>query len=181
MSSSSSSLVYGANQTFQSNLKSGLSSSMKPCFAGDYGLLSLRINRMAHTELRTRMKGWILGMLLSMVIPLCRHKLNPFLALKNKVDSVVETAEIVLDVVEKVADEVLEVADGFGDKLPEGGKLKGAVDLVENIAREIAKDAHLAGNLIDKVEEAEKEVESLVEPVILHVSEANKEKAALQD
>lgn len=62
-----------------------------------------------------------------------------------------DTAELILDVVEKVAEEVVEIADDLGDKLPEGGKLKCAVDLVENVAREIAKDANLAEDLLHKV------------------------------
>lgn len=74
------------------------------------------------------------------------------------------TAELVVDVVEKVAEEVVEIADDLGDQLAEGGKLKCAVDFVENVAIEIAKDANLAQDVLHKVEKVEKDVESLFEP-----------------
>lgn len=63
---------------------------------------------------------------------------------------VLESAELLVDVVEKVAEEVVEVTDDLGDKFPEG-KLKGAIKLVENLARVIDKDARLVGDLIHKV------------------------------
>ena len=43
-----------------------------------------------------------------------------------------------------------EVADEIGDHLPDG-KLKGAFDLIENIAKETAKDAHIVDEFIEKV------------------------------
>lgn len=52
---------------------------------------------------------------------------------------------------EKVAEEVEKVADEVSDALPEGGKLKGFVTTVENVARETAKDAHLVEEVIGKV------------------------------
>ena len=65
-------------------------------------------------------------------------------------DKIVETTELVVDVVEKAAEEVEKVADEVADKLPEGG-LKAAAGLIGDIAEETAKDAHIVGDLIDKV------------------------------
>lgn len=69
----------------------------------------------------------------------------------EEVDTIIDTAEVVLDVVEKVAEEVAEITDDLGDKLAEGAKLKDALNLVENVAREIVKDANLAEDLLEKV------------------------------
>ncbi|XP_022741093.1 uncharacterized protein LOC111292784 [Durio zibethinus] len=111
-------------------------------------------------------KSWILGILLSAVLSFWKHKWGPLLAMKEKVDRVVETAELVVEVVEKVAEEVEKVADEVADTLPKNGKLKEAVSFIETIAKETAKDARLAEELIQKVEDVEKEViESLIEPV----------------
>ncbi|KAK1370865.1 hypothetical protein POM88_036957 [Heracleum sosnowskyi] len=114
----------------------------------------------------TNWKGWVVGLLLSIVLPFYRTKLTSFLALKKEVETVVDTAEIILDVVEKVAEEVVEIADILEEKLPEGGKMKNAIERVETVAREIAKDADLLEDLLQKVEKAEKEVGNMIEPVI---------------
>ncbi|KAK9269988.1 hypothetical protein L1049_025561 [Liquidambar formosana] len=116
-------------------------------------------------------KPWVVGMLLAMILPFFRNKWGPLSLLKSKVDTVVETAEHIAEVVEKVAEEVEKVADEVGDHLPDGGKLKGAFNFVENLAKETAKDAHEADEVIDKLEEVEKDVESLFD----QVSESAKE------
>lgn len=62
-----------------------------------------------------------------------------------------DTAETVVEVIEKVAEKVEDVAEEIADHLPAGGKLKQAATLVENVARETAKDAHMVDAVIDKV------------------------------
>lgn len=49
-----------------------------------------------------------------------------------------------------MAEKVEEIADEIGDHLPDG-KLKGTFDLIENIAKETAKDAHIVDQFIEKV------------------------------
>ncbi|CAK9159138.1 unnamed protein product [Ilex paraguariensis] len=117
---------------------------------------------------------WLLGMVLSIVLPFWRQGLTPLQALRNKVDTIVETAELVVDVVEKAAEEVEKIADEVADKLPEGG-LKAAAVLIGDIAEETAKDARIADDLIDKVEEVQEEVESFFETVTNQENEAPKE------
>ncbi|KAI3852297.1 hypothetical protein MKX03_018942 [Papaver bracteatum] len=108
-------------------------------------------------------KGWILGAFLSIILPLLRHK-SPFLTLKSKVDMVVGTIDTVAEVIEMVAEGVEKVADQVADQLPEG-HLKGAIECVESIAHEAAKDAHLADQFLDKIVEVEegllKKIESI--------------------
>ncbi|KAI9200851.1 hypothetical protein LWI28_014084 [Acer negundo] len=62
-----------------------------------------------------------------------------------------QTAEHVAEIVEDVAEKVEKVAEEVADHLPQGGRLKDAVTLIENVAKETAKDAHLADQFIEKV------------------------------
>ncbi|KAB2617508.1 hypothetical protein D8674_013377 [Pyrus ussuriensis x Pyrus communis] len=110
-------------------------------------------------------KGWLIGIVLSVILPFSRSKWGPLLALKKEVDMIVDTVEAVVEVVEQVAEKVEEVADDIGDSLPEG-KLKTALELVENIAKEAAKDAHLADELIEKAEALEDRVEDFFESAL---------------
>ncbi|PQQ16620.1 uncharacterized protein Pyn_16711 [Prunus yedoensis var. nudiflora] len=110
-------------------------------------------------------KGWMIGIVLSVILPFWRHKWTPLLAIKKEVDMIVDTVEAVVEVVEQVAEKVEEVADDIGDHLPDG-KLKDALEAVESIAKEAAKDAHLADQLIEKAEEVEDRVEDFFESAV---------------
>ncbi|XP_058224814.1 uncharacterized protein LOC131333976 isoform X2 [Rhododendron vialii] len=110
-------------------------------------------------------KGWILGALITIMLPFLRNKWGPLFKLTKDVEAVAERAEHVTKVVEEVAEEVDKVAKEVADELPKGGKLEKAIESVENAAEKADKAAHLADDLIDKVEEVDKEVESLMEPV----------------
>ncbi|XP_024027957.1 uncharacterized protein LOC21402729 [Morus notabilis] len=121
-------------------------------------------------------QGWILGVVVTLILPLCSGKWGNFLTIKNKIDRVVETAEAVAEAVEHVAEKVEEIADDIGNKLP-NGKLKDALDVIETIAKETAKDAHNVDEFIEKVEEAEDKMESLLEPVLEHQAEIKETKS----
>uniref|UniRef100_A0A5B6YJ18 Uncharacterized protein n=1 Tax=Davidia involucrata TaxID=16924 RepID=A0A5B6YJ18_DAVIN len=122
-------------------------------------------------------KSWILGLLLTILIPFLRNKWGPLFKLKEGVENALETAEHVTEAIEKVAEEVEKVAEEVAEELPEGGKLKNAFVFVENVAKKTAKDAQIGEEIIDKVEEIEKDVESLIEPVIDQANEITKEAA----
>ncbi|KAL4336321.1 hypothetical protein GQ457_07G023880 [Hibiscus cannabinus] len=108
-------------------------------------------------------KHWFLGILMSIILPMWRGDWRPLLKLKlEQAETVIETAEAVTDIVENVAEQVEKVADEVGDVLPEG-KLKDALEIVEDIADEAADDARRAGEFIDKVEEVVDQVEEKVE------------------
>ncbi|XP_011016870.1 PREDICTED: uncharacterized protein LOC105120399 isoform X2 [Populus euphratica] len=121
----------------------------------------------AHPSSPSPWKGWVLGMLISIILPFCRSKWGPLLLIKDKVEEVVEIADHVADIVEEVAEEVGKVAEEVADHLPEGGKLQEVATFVENVAKETAKDANVVDEIIEKiknqVEELEKEVEEEVE------------------
>ncbi|XP_030949889.1 uncharacterized protein LOC115973788 isoform X2 [Quercus lobata] len=120
-------------------------------------------------------KHWIVGLIVSAILPLFGIKFGPLLKLKQEVDTVVEAAEEVAEVVEKVAEEVDKVAEEISEHLPEGGKLRVAVKIIEKVAEKTAKDAQLVEDVIDKVEEVEKDVESLIDPVIDQAKKTSKE------
>ncbi|KAF8404661.1 hypothetical protein HHK36_009549 [Tetracentron sinense] len=112
-------------------------------------------------------KHWILGIILSMFLPFLKHKGGLLVSLKNNVDMAIETMECVAEVVEHLAEEVEKVADEVEDKLPDDAKLKEAVSLIEDLAKEAVKKAKLAEEIIHKVKEVEKEVEkAFMEPTI---------------
>ncbi|KAF3966090.1 hypothetical protein CMV_009784 [Castanea mollissima] len=123
-------------------------------------------------------KLWIIGLIASAILPFFGIKFGPLLKLKQEVDTVVETAEEVVEVVEKVAEEVDKVAEEISEHLPEGGKLRVAVKIIEKVAEKTAKDAQLVEDAIDKVEAVEKDVESLIDPVIDQAKKTPKEESS---
>ncbi|KAB2082932.1 hypothetical protein ERO13_A05G223100v2 [Gossypium hirsutum] len=108
---------------------------------------------------------WALGTLVPLLLSFTTSKWGPFSKLKNEADNMLETAEQITDVVEDVAGKVEEIADQVGEQLPDGGKLRATLELVEDLAEGTAKNAHLAGDLIDKVQEIEDKMESLMDAV----------------
>lgn len=108
-------------------------------------------------------KLWVLGALVSVILPFWTNKWGPLWKLKNKAEAVVETMDRVTEIVEEVAEKVEHVAEEVAKHLPDG-RLKDAVTSVEHVAEMVDKDAHLAGDIIDKVEEVEEEVDSFMEP-----------------
>ncbi|KAL3845460.1 hypothetical protein ACJIZ3_002863 [Penstemon smallii] len=121
---------------------------------------------------------WILGIVFTVVLPVVTNKWGPLSQFKNEVDTAVETIEEIVEVVEKVAEVVDEVAESISDNIPTGGKLKRVVELVEGVAEETAKDAHTVGDVIDKFQKVEDNVEDIVETLSgrheAHMSTPNK-------
>ncbi|KAL0314392.1 UNVERIFIED_CONTAM: hypothetical protein Sangu_2283600 [Sesamum angustifolium] len=96
--------------------------------------------------------SWILGIVLTIILPFVGNKWGPLLKFKTEVDTAIETIEEIVEVVEKVAEVVDKVAEGISDDLPDGGKLKKLVDVVEDVAEKTAQDARTVGDAIDKSE-----------------------------
>ncbi|KVH98517.1 hypothetical protein Ccrd_023258 [Cynara cardunculus var. scolymus] len=94
----------------------------------------------------------------------CR-KWNQILKIKDGVDTVIEETEKIADCVEEVAETVDKVAKDVADHLPEGGQWRNAAVFVEGVAEEIAREAHLVEDFLDKVEEVEEKAELLFESV----------------
>ncbi|XP_059455356.1 uncharacterized protein LOC132185615 [Corylus avellana] len=110
-------------------------------------------------------KVWIFGMIATVILPFLGNKWGPLLRLKREVETAANTVEAVAEVIEKVAEQVDKVAEEVADHLPAGGKLQQAATLIEHLAEETAKSAHLVDEAIEKVEEMEKQVESWIDPL----------------
>ncbi|KAH0989180.1 hypothetical protein GBA52_000663 [Prunus armeniaca] len=109
----------------------------------------------------TSWKLWLVGILISVVVPFWKNKWWPLQKFREQVETTLDSVEDVAELVEKVAGEVEKVADDIADHLPQGD-LQKAARFVENVAREAAKDASLADDLIEKVEDVEKELDSII-------------------
>ncbi|KAK8308998.1 hypothetical protein V6Z11_D02G099500 [Gossypium hirsutum] len=123
------------------------------------GLRLLNTDRVNNLSEFLSRKLWVVGLVMSIILPFWRSKWGPLLKLKDEVETIIDKAEEVTDIVEKVAGQVEEVADDIGNHLPEG-RLKNALQFLEDMAQNTADGARLAGDLIDKVEEVEGKVES---------------------
>ncbi|CAA2988500.1 Hypothetical predicted protein [Olea europaea subsp. europaea] len=104
--------------------------------------------------------NWILGIMISVVIPFISQKWAP---LKNKIDAALNKVEYVVEAVEKVAEKVEKVAEDIADDLSTGGELRKVVDFVERVAERATKDAGVMDDFIDKIQEKEEKLESFVE------------------
>ncbi|KAG8378298.1 hypothetical protein BUALT_Bualt08G0122900 [Buddleja alternifolia] len=118
--------------------------------------------------------SWILGIVVSVILPFFTNKWGPLWVLKNRIENAVQTVENIVEAVEKVAEEVDKIAENIEDDLPEG-KLKDLVGYVENMAEKTAKTADSLDNLIDKVQEADDQIENIVESIAREAKNSNKE------
>ncbi|KAL7583280.1 hypothetical protein Lser_V15G44516 [Lactuca serriola] len=120
------------------------------------------------------MNGWVLCIVLTFVLPFITRKWGPLIALKNRVDTAVDMAEHIAEVMEDVAGKVDKVIDSITDDLPEDSKLRKRLEAIDELIEGVAMSAHIANDIIDKVEEAEDKLESLI------LSQANEEKVSIQ-
>lgn len=69
----------------------------------------------------------------------------------ENVDKVVDAVEEVAEMVETAAEGVEKVAEEVAEHLPQGGQLQKAALFVENAAKTLSKDAHVAEQIVHKV------------------------------
>ncbi|CAA0827878.1 Unknown protein [Striga hermonthica] len=105
--------------------------------------------------------SWIIGVLISLMLPFFTNKWGPLWVVKNRIENAVQRVEDVVEAVEKVAGKIDEIAEDIADDLPQG-KLKDLVEMVENVAEKTAKTADSLDNVIDKAQEAEDRLEEIV-------------------
>ncbi|KAL3845553.1 hypothetical protein ACJIZ3_002956 [Penstemon smallii] len=125
-------------------------------------------------------KSWIVGFVVSIILPFFTHKWGPLWILKNRIDIAVQRVEDIVEAVEKVAEEVDKIAENMADDLPEG-KLKNLVEFVEDMAEKTAKTADSLDNIIDKVQEAEDQVENIVESIAKEAKNSPKQAKAVAE
>ncbi|BAH94852.1 uncharacterized protein [Oryza sativa Japonica Group] len=109
-----------------------------------------------------------LVVVLAAMAPFLQSKWATLLRIQSEVEMVKDAAETAAEVVEEVAAAVekasAEVAEA--EQLPEHGALRRAAALVERASREVAEEAHLAHDIIHKVDEIEEDVKTMIEPII---------------
>ncbi|GAA0142664.1 hypothetical protein LIER_03509 [Lithospermum erythrorhizon] len=111
-------------------------------------------------------KSWVLGIIVSVILPLATGKLGPLSLIKDKFDIALKKVENIVETVEKVAGGVEKAAEHLLDELPDG-QLKKVVSIVEHIAEKAAKDADSFDDVIDMVQEESEKIEE-------HLDEAEK-------
>ncbi|GKV09402.1 hypothetical protein SLEP1_g20910 [Rubroshorea leprosula] len=100
------------------------------------------------------------GIIITIVLAIFMSKYGPSFKIKKEVETAVETAGQVTDVVEKLAGDVANLAGLVADQLPEDGQVKDFVTDVQNIAKVAADDADLVGDVIENVGRVKKEIET---------------------
>ncbi|CAI9763566.1 unnamed protein product [Fraxinus pennsylvanica] len=112
-------------------------------------------------------KKWLLGLLLTVILPAMGHKGGLFVGLKSKIAAALKTVETVTEIVEEVAEEVEKVVEEVEEKLPQDSKLKEALESVENLAKKAVKEAKQAEELVHKVQNVEETIEGTIEGVLM--------------
>ncbi|XP_071732360.1 uncharacterized protein [Rutidosis leptorrhynchoides] len=108
------------------------------------------------------MRNWIVGIVLTLVLPFFTHKWGPLLTLKNKVDTAVNSVEYIIETIEEVATKVDHVIDDITDDLPANSQLRKTMEAVDRVVEGVAKSAHIADDIIDKVEAVEDKLEAII-------------------
>lgn len=66
-------------------------------------------------------------------------------------DTVVDTAEYIVEAIEDVAGKIDKVIDNITDDLPENSKLRKTLGAFDELVEGVEKAAHIADDIIDKV------------------------------
>ncbi|XP_050366264.1 uncharacterized protein LOC126784795 [Argentina anserina] len=114
---------------------------------------------------------WILGSLMSILIPFWTHKYwRKLQMIEGEAEVVMEEVDNVAKVVDRVATAVEKVSADLADKLPSGHtKLKQLALLIERVSELAAHDAQLTQEFIHKVDALKqdlRDLEKLVQPVV---------------
>ncbi|KAK1278332.1 hypothetical protein QJS04_geneDACA019662 [Acorus gramineus] len=109
---------------------------------------------------------WAFGSILALTIPLWNSKYSSLLRLEGQAEKVITTVEVAAEVVEEVALVTEKVSSELVEKLPEDGKLKNVVVLVEQVSEKAVEEAQMAIDIVHKVNELKEEVESFLDPTV---------------
>ncbi|KAG8368633.1 hypothetical protein BUALT_Bualt15G0065900 [Buddleja alternifolia] len=112
---------------------------------------------------------WLLGSVLSLMLPFWKNKWDKLLILGGRVEKVVEEVEVVAEVVEKVATTADKALEAAANELPDNSKLKEAAQYMEHVSNIVVQDAQLVENIIHKVDDLKQDLEdmeTIVEPIV---------------
>ncbi|XP_011100026.1 uncharacterized protein LOC105178276 isoform X1 [Sesamum indicum] len=102
---------------------------------------------------------WLLGLLLTVILPALGYKGGLFLNLKSKIDKAIETVEHVTEVVEEVAEEAEKIVEEVEEKLPGDSQIKEALESLDDLAKKAVLEAKNAQDVVHKVKDAEQQME----------------------
>ncbi|KAJ6372020.1 hypothetical protein OIU77_002360 [Salix suchowensis] len=112
---------------------------------------------------------WILGSILSIILPFWKRKREELKRLEGEAEIIVEEVGQVAEVVEKVAAVAEKVSEEVAEVLPENGKLKETALLIEQVSKAAVHDAKLTQDFIHKVDALKHDIDDLkmmVDPVM---------------
>ncbi|XP_019156805.1 PREDICTED: uncharacterized protein LOC109153351 isoform X2 [Ipomoea nil] len=116
-----------------------------------------RTSKQLQSNFRIARHGWILGILISVILPLLYRKRGSLMQLKNRAEKALYTVEEIVDRVERTAEVVDKVAGNVAEDLS-AGKFRETVRSIENVAEKVDKSAEALGDFIDKVQEVNDKV-----------------------
>ncbi|CAA0806711.1 Unknown protein [Striga hermonthica] len=112
---------------------------------------------------------WLLGSILSLLLPLWNNKWDNLLKLEVKATKVVDEVEVVAEVVAEVAATADKALAEVAKQLPDNSKLKEAAQVMEHVSNVAAQEAQLVEDIIHKVGDLKQNLEDLdamVEPIV---------------
>ncbi|GMH13553.1 hypothetical protein Nepgr_015394 [Nepenthes gracilis] len=104
---------------------------------------------------------WFWGSMLSLVLTFWMPKLGTLLRIGGEAELILEEVEKVAEVVEKAATVAEKVSADVANQLPDGNRFKDAALLIEHVSEEAVKDAHLAEQIIHKVDAVKTDLEDM--------------------
>ncbi|XP_057783842.1 uncharacterized protein LOC131001468 [Salvia miltiorrhiza] len=134
-----------------------------------YGIISTGISRPRSVQVRSSAspnnpssswKKWLIGILLTVILPAVGYKGGLFAILKSKIDKAVEVVEEVAEMVEEVAERAEKIVEEVEEKLPEDSKLREALESFDELAKKAANEAKKAEDAVNKVKQMEEEIEA---------------------
>ncbi|KAG9132741.1 hypothetical protein Leryth_014026 [Lithospermum erythrorhizon] len=106
--------------------------------------------------------GWVLGIVISVILPFFTHKLGPLEIWKKKFDVGLQRIEDTVEEGEKIAVVVEKEAEKWLDRLPVGW-FKDALAYIEQGAEKTAKFLSNVDDAIDEFQEEEEKIEKCME------------------
>ncbi|KAL3818936.1 hypothetical protein ACJIZ3_004841 [Penstemon smallii] len=104
-------------------------------------------------------KKWLIGILLTVILPAIGHKGGLWVGLKGKIDKAIGTVEHVTELVEEMAEEAEKIVEEVEEKLPGDSKIKEALESLDDLAKKAVVESKKAEDLIHKVRDAEDQIE----------------------
>ncbi|XP_074312830.1 uncharacterized protein LOC141648218 isoform X2 [Silene latifolia] len=111
----------------------------------------------------------VIGSVFSLLLAFWTPKWAALLKIGGEAEVVIKEVEQAAVVVEKVATVMEKVSEEVANNLPDGNKFKETALIVEHVSEEAAKDAHIAEEILHKIDVVKHDVEiveEMIEPII---------------